>query len=201
MKLIFLLQRNLWFIDDGNSWSAIKNASEINLALTVLPLEAVDEFDFAEQPLIRGTATVAAEGETAAKITLTAPDGSVFAENTLEIDVTCLVRFEWSDTPEGDGWIKSIARLNVENIRHLSIKTYIPPSDSSDGKNLHVLNQSTGEEKNLFMKRGEENELVVLDGSVTGNHEFVFTCDAEAANDSADVRSLGFVLLDKAIEF
>lgn len=201
MKLIFLLQRDSWFIDNGNCWSPLKETEAINLALSVLPLDSIDEFDLAEQPLIRGNAVVAAEGENAIKITLTAADGSVFAEETVTIDVSCLTRFEWSDAPESDGWIRSVARLSVENIRHLALKTYVPPSDSSDGKNLHVLNEMTGEEKNLYMKRGEENELVFLDQSEAANHKFVLTCDAEAANDSADVRSLGFVLLDKAIEF
>lgn len=201
MKLIYLLQRDSWFIDNGRCWSPLKNSDEIDLALRVLPLESIDEFDLAEQPLIRGHANVETDGEDSLKVTQTAPDGSVFATKSLKIDLSCLTRFEWSDSPEGDGWIKSVARLDVENIRHLAIKTYIPPSDTSDGKNLHVLDEATGEEKNLYMKRGVENDLVVFDGSVAGNHNFVFTCDAEAANDSSDVRSLGFVLLDKAIEF
>ncbi|MBX2884472.1 MAG: hypothetical protein KTR32_31250 [Granulosicoccus sp.] len=199
MKLILLLQRKSWFIEHGGNWSPLSGADATELALTALPLVCVDEYDLAEQPLQHGHAEITSSSDSAVQVKIVSADGSVAHEETITLDQTCLSHTAWDLPPEDDGWIRSVARLETENVRQLVLKAYIPPIDQSDGKPLTVRDESTGQEKTLYLRRGQENELVVLDSPEPSDTTLVISCDAEAANDSADVRSLGFVLLDKVI--
>lgn len=199
MKLIFLLQRNSWFIEHDGNWSPLSSPESVALALSSLQLDCVDEFELAEQPLQHGHAELEKAGEDAVLVRIVAADGSISIEQKIELNETCLSHVEWDKPPEGDGWIRSVARLETENVRRLILKAYLPPVEQSDGKVLQVRNETTGEEKTLFLQRGQENELVVFEDTKPGNTTLVISCDAEAANDSADVRSLGFVLLDKVV--
>jgi len=200
MNLIFLLQRDRWFIEHEGRWSPVQTTEAVDLALTALPLVCVNEYELSEQPLQYGRAEVVCEGAAAIGIQLIAPDGSIAVDESVKLDPLCLASLQWDKRPASDGWVETVARLHTDGIRRLVLQAYIPPMESSKGKNLHILNETTGEEKTIFIRRGAENKLAVLDNKVAGEHRLVISCDAEAANDSADVRSLGFVLLDKIVD-
>ena len=200
MKLIFFLQRNSWYVSHANGWSSLQDQKDIKLALSVLPLESVDEFELNEQPVQFGTATFSLVNKDTVKVSLFANDGSLAEEHELALDYERLSSVDWQDPPHDDNWMNSVVQLKLENVRRLSLKIYIPPSADSDGKSLVIRDNVSGEENSIFLHRGEENECVVVNAPEACDHRLTLRCDAEAANDSADVRSLGFVLLDKAVE-
>lgn len=204
MKLIYLLQRESWFIDSAGAWAPIHDTKAIDLAVSVLSLSAVNEFDIVEQPLQLAEASIEQLTDEQVKITLLKNDGSPHTEEIVSIDLDRLWSSEWAEKPFDDGWLQSDARLSVDNVRKMALKVYLPPVEGSEGKSLSIKsslkNADTETVETVFLKRGEENEVTIIDQPEALAREVTLSCEAEASNDSSDIRKLGFLLLDKVVE-
>lgn len=204
MKLIYLLQRESWFIDCSGAWAPLQDSKSIDLAVSVLPLVTINEFDIVEQPLQLGEATLAQISDEQVKISILKIDGSPHTDEILSIDMDRLWSSEWAEKPFDDGWLQSDARLVVDNVRKMALKIYLPPVEGSDGKALSIKSSSKESDaetvESVFLRRGEENEVVIIDQQEPLGREVTLSCEAEASNDSSDVRKLGFLLLDKVVE-
>jgi hypothetical protein len=200
MKLIYLLQRKSWFIESGDKWAVLEDSAAIDLAASVFHLQCVDEFALSEQPVINGRAEVIRLDENSVNLRVYSSADELLTDEKITLEASILSSIEWIDAPYGDGWIQSVARLSVENVRRLVLKAYLPPSDTSEYKQLLVCNETSGEEKPLQILRGQETELIILNEASPVDSKLLLKCDSEAANDSRDVRSLGFVLLDKVVD-
>ncbi len=204
MKLIYLLQRESWFIDCAGAWAPLLDTSAIDLAVSVLPLRTINEFDIVEQPLQLGEATLEQLSDEQVKVSILKNDGSPHTEEIVSIDINRLWSSEWAEKPFDDGWLQSDARLSVDNVRKMALKIYLPPVEGSDGKALSIKSSAKNTDaetvETVFIKRGEENEIVIIDQPEALGREVTLSCEAEASNDSSDIRKLGFLLLDKVVE-
>jgi len=200
MKLVLLLQRNTWFVDHDQAWFRLQNDDDINLGLSALPLSIANEFDMVEQPHQRGTATIERESKGMISIVCREQDDTVVDTVKLPLDIKCLVSVDWLTKPFRDGWMDAISRIQTDNVKRLVLKAYLPPVNGSEGKMLKLTNDDDGEEVSVFLKRGEQSEIPLIEDGLSCRTTMTLSCEPESINSSTDIRQLGFILLDEIVE-
>ncbi|MEE9322805.1 MAG: hypothetical protein V3U76_20345 [Granulosicoccus sp.] len=200
MKLIYPLQRNAWFVEADNAWYRITDDAQVNIALTALPLHAVDEFQQAEQAHHAGTATVNMTNENTVTVSLFEPDGQPVDTLSVLLDEHSLTRVDWLTGKYRDGWVNASCRLQLDGLQQFELHGYLPPATGSDGKILTICNEAEGTTTEVFLKRNQCNVIPLLRDSSIDSQTLILECEPEATDSNADARLLGFVLIDKPAE-
>ena len=205
MKLVFLMQRDRWFVEHLAGWFRIDDAEQVDLALAVLPLEGVDEYELVEQPHQQGVAAlerVAGESGEPDRVTvsLARPDGADAERHELAIDEARLVHVEWLNRRFRDGWVAADTRLLVDGMRSLVFEVYLPPADGADAKRLTVEDETGGSTHEVSLPRDARTRVTLVDGAFAGRRRLRLRCEPERITGSTDARQLGFLLLDERAE-
>lgn len=195
MKLIFLLQKDAWFIEHSHAWYRLNEMAEIRLALSALALSMVNQHDLIEQPHQAGTASVFQVDKKSISVSLSSPDDLVKETLALMLDKNSLINVDWTTRKFSDGWISSDAQLTLENVGAMYLEAYLPAREGSDGKALIVSNNRTGKVQKVWIKRGKNTRIPVLVKGHEGKVCVKLQCEPEQVDQSSDPRQLGFVLI------
>lgn len=196
MKLVFLLQKNAWFVQHDTSWYRLSEQPCIDLALAVMPLTVADQYEMVEQPHLAGTATVIEGGGADIRVFLLSPDDKKVAEETLKLDLSRLVDVEWLAPPFKDGWVRASTEITLDGVRDYEIETYLPSLDNSHTKVLVVTNLGTGEATEQLLKRSEKTTVSLLKQKAPQRVTLRLECAPEENSAGMDTRELGFILVD-----
>jgi len=198
MKLIFLLQRDRWFIENSNIWYSIRDTDEQELAFSVLPLLCMDEYEMCDQPVQAGHVAFERLADDRLKICLINKHGETDLEKEITLDKNLLAVVDWDEPPFPDGWVSSTVRLNLEHVSECTLQLFLPDSPVSESKILKIRDQH-GSFQEYLLNRGEETTCAIVNNQTPGNHQLLLDCEPEPSADSSDVRSLGFVLANSII--
>lgn len=199
LKIILMPSLSKWFIQNDNGWYSLENPSEVEEALSVLPLTIIDEYSQIDLQPIKGTSSVS--GAEDGQMTVQAWDvvGNIDFTKVVEINASCLCNIEWQDPPYVDGWVKDKFRVFVDNVDTYSLKVYLPPLEGIKEKSVTVQNVTSGETKEILLARDRQNFLGIVDSRFDKKQEILLSCDSEPLVNSSDTRELGFVLLEEII--
>jgi len=200
MKLIFLLQKDAWFVEYEQSWYRIHDEQQIDIALTALALSVADQFQLVEQPHQAGNAMVEQTSSASIRILLSAPDGDVILDEQLPLDIRTLVSIDWVTRPYRDGWMGANAELSLENVKRLDLEIYLPAAEDSDGKKLTISNTDDGTSSEVWLERDKKNIVHLVQKGGGGKVNLHLDCEPEAVSQSTDSRQLGFVLLGEQVD-
>lgn len=197
LKIILTPASNKWFIQNEHGWYALEQPTEVETALTVLPLSIVDEFSVIDQQPFKGNATVHSVENGQLIIEGRDVVGNKEFSTTVEIDESCLCSIEWQEPPFSDGWVKDHALVFVDNVESYELRVYLPPLEGKDSKVVTVENRTSGESTQYTLTRGCENTLSLIDQRFDSKQEILLRCEKEPLANSRDTRELGFVVVDE----
>ena len=197
MRLIFLIQKNAWFVEFEQDWYRLIDQRDIELAAAGLVLKVVDQFQLVEQPHHAGSATVKQKGKERLLITLTGPDGAVIVKVPHKLDQQSLISIDWTTHPYRDGWVSANAELTVERCADLSLTAYLPGDSHSDGKTLTILNTADGSETEIWLARDRQTKVPMLSRAGNRKTTLRLSCPPESITQSSDARQLGFILMSQ----
>ncbi len=205
MKLVFLMQRDRWFVEHLAGWFRIHDPAQVDLALATLPLEGVDEYELVEQPHQRGAATLervaGADGAPdAIAIALATPDGVPIERHELALDAGRLVHVEWLTRRFRDGWVAADTRLVVDGMKTLAFEVYLPGPEGTGSKTLRIENENDGKTREVSLRRDGTTRVTLVDAAFSGRRRLRLSCEPERISGSTDARQLGFLLIDEHVE-
>lgn len=199
MKLVFLLQRNNYFVEHSKAWFRVENDDDIALALSVLALRVVDEFEIVEQPHHKGYACIQALNDDAMRVEFFYPDGQLFDSIDSNIDQGCLASVDWLNRQFRDGWVDAESLLEITGAREFTLRAYLPAVEGSEGKMLKIINETDGVENQVFLCREGETVIPIVESAFQGKRKLTLRCEPEVISVSTDIRQLGFVLVDEIV--
>lgn len=200
MKLVLLLQRENYFVEQDKAWFRLVDKDSVSIALATLPLSVVDEFEMVIMPHRKGNAEFSQVADGLVHVTLREPDGLVVADQDIALDQECLVNVNWLDKQFRDGWMDASTRLEVDGVGKLQLSVYLPAVEGSDGKNLVINNETDGTQSKVFIARDKAMNVDLVDEAFAGKRKFSLECSPEVITGSTDMRQLGFVLVDQFVE-
>ncbi|ASJ71618.1 hypothetical protein [Granulosicoccus antarcticus] len=199
MKLVLLLQRNYYFIEHAEALYRLKRDEDVDLAASLLTLRVVDQFDMIEQPAQRGQATINVLPDDTVQLTLSEADGTVIAEQSLEVSTGSMASVHWVTKKFQDGWVGTRVKLEISDVSELLWRVYLPTLDGAKGKELRILDEQTGQELKRHIERDKENSIELVGGPFSGMRTVLISCDAEPQV-PGDIRELGFVLVEESFK-
>lgn len=195
MRLIFLLQKEAWFIEHGQAWYRLNEKKHTSLALACMPLNMVNQNDLIEQPHQAGSAEVSQTDERSLSVTLISPDGVAIDTVSIQLTENLLLNVDWNTKQYRDGWMSAEASLTLEDVGEMYLEAYLPADADSSGKKLVITNVQTGGVSEVWMARDQKTRIPVLESGSKGKVILRLTCDPEQVDQSSDPRQLGFVLV------
>ena len=197
MRLIFLVQKNAWFVEHDDSWYRMNDADEIALALSGMAMNMVNQHDLVEQPHQAGSATVTQPDEKSLSIILTSPDNKIVDSVALSLGADALLSVDWKTKKFRDGWMSADAKLALDNVGAMYIDAYLPARDGTKGKTLMIQNEQTGSVREVWIARDQKTRIAIVEKGPKGIVNLGLRCDPEPIDQSADPRELGFVLVSE----
>jgi len=195
MKLIFLIQKNAWFIEHANAWYRLHDKQQIALASSCLPLNVVNQYTQVEQPHQAGSAWLSQERSNKLTLALKSPDNKLIETINVPLDATTVMSIDWHTVRYPDGWILPDAKVTLDNVGEMYVDAYLPPSKDSDGKELKIENTATGDVRTIWISRDRKTRFPLLEKNVMGKHCLNLSCIPEPVQNSSDARQLGFLLV------
>lgn len=195
MRLIFLLQKQAWFVEHKEAWYRIQNTAEVETALKWLPLNMVNLHDLIEQPHQAGNAKVTQSDERNLSVSLKNCDDQQLEIVKLPLGKNILINLDWITKKFRDGWMTSDARLNVENVGELFFDAYLPPRADSQGKTLTISNDQTGKSSEVWIARNQKTRIALIENGQKGKAAITIRCEPEHTDRTSDPRQLGFILI------
>ena len=168
-------------------------------ALSLLPLHVEASDDARPDPYpSAGTARVELRGEAVARLTLVPQEARPEEVIELEIDEGLLARLEWSAPPHPDNWCDSEVDVTVEGARRVELELFLPRSEETSAKVLHITDGATLERRDVHLARGALTRVLLVDRegerAASAPQVFHLYCEPERADRGIDGRRLGFVL-------
>ena len=197
MKLIFLVQKNAWFVEHETAWYRMNDADEIALALGGMAMNMVNQYDLVEQPHQAGSATVTQPDENSMSVVLTNPDNKIVDSIALTLGKSALLSVDWKTKKFRDGWMSADTRLTLDNVGVMYIDAYLPARDGTNGKTLMIQNEQTGSVREVWIARDQKTRIAIVEKGPKGTVNLGLRCDPEPLDQSADPRELGFVLVSE----
>ncbi|MFK7857127.1 MAG: hypothetical protein AB8B79_23635 [Granulosicoccus sp.] len=195
MKLIFLLQKNAWFVEHEQAWYRLHDQQDVVSAVASLVLKVVDQDGLIEQPHHAGSARLKTKSRDRLMVSLTSPDGTTLIKKELVLDKQSLTSVDWQTRPHRDGWLNANAQVTVERLNDFYVNAYLPAFDGSDGKTLTVFNTADGSEKQIWLARNKQTRVQLLAKACNRKTTLQLHCEPETISQSTDSRQLGFILL------
>ena len=198
MKLVLFIQRNYFFIEHQEALYRLLGDEDVNLAVGMLPLRVVDQFDMIEQTPQKGRATLTTEGDGATRLMLIEANDAVVTEQLLDLSTDKMASVHWLTKRFKDGWVGTNVKLEVSDASEVRWNVYLPVANGSNGKELSIVNEQTGHKTKKYLERNTENSVAIVDAPFSGLHTLTISCDAEPQI-SGEVRELGFVLVEEIV--
>ena len=198
MKLVLLIQRNYFFIEHEAALYRLQRDEDVNLAVSMLPLRVVDQFDMIEQTTQKGRATLDAESDGAIRLMLIEANDAVVKEQLLELSTDNMACVHWLTKRFEDGWVGPKVKVEVSDVSEVRWNVYLPVLNGSKGKDLSIVNEQTGFITTKYLERNTENSIDIVGAPFSGLQTLTISCDAEPQI-SDDVRELGFVLVEETV--
>ena len=199
MKLVLFIQRNYFFIEYQEALYRLSGDEDVNLAVGMLPLRVVDQFDMIEQTPQKGRATLTTELDGATRLMLIEANDAVVTEQLLDLSTDNMASVHWLTKRFKDGWVGTNVKLEVSDASEVIDGMYICLfANGSKGKELSIVNEQTGHITKKYLERNTENTVEIVDAPFSGLHTLTISCDAEPQI-SGDVRELGFVLVEEIV--
>jgi len=195
MKLIFLLQKNAWFVEFEQAWYRLNDQQDVELAITGLVMKVVDQFQLVEQPHHAGSAQLKMRSKDRMLVSLTAPDGRSVVRHEIKLDQQSLVSVDWATRPYRDGWVGAHAKVTVECVADFYVNAYLPRKGDSTGKTLTVCNSVDGSETEIWLARDKQTRVQLLTKARSRKTTLLLNCEPETISESSDARQLGFILM------
>lgn len=195
MKLIFLLQKNAWFIEHDTAWYCLKSSDEIALAQGGLALEMVNVHELIEQPHQAGYARVSQLKRCGLSMELRRPDESLVEAIEIQMTPSVLLDVKWKTRKFRDGWMSSESAVTLSNVGTLLLDAYLPASEESEGKMLTISNPDTGKTREVWMARDRKTRVAVYKNGHKGRVNLNLSCEPEKTDQSSDPRQLGFIMI------
>lgn len=198
MELVFLLQKNAWFIDHERRWYRLDEAS-LDAAVSVLRLVVTDPAELVEQPVHGGSATLRLLSRGRFAVAFAGPDGKPLERATLRIDRQRLAAVHWLTAPWDDGWVPAETTLDLENVASLTLRAFLPGGSGKPAKRIEIHDADDGSVAEHWIQRDKATELRLVSRGKSGRHALRIVCEPEQVSDSSDPRRLGFLLTDTRV--
>lgn len=199
MELVFLLQKNAWFISHERHWYRLDTAS-IDAAVSVMRLVTLDPADLVEQPVHGGSASLELTSRSRFVVRLSAPDGKRLDSVRLRIDRQSLAGVAWLTRPWDDGWVPAETTLELENVGSLTLRAFLPGGPGKSRKKIEVHDIDSGSVVEHWIERDKGTALPLVSRGKVGRHAVRIVCEPEAIADSSDPRRLGFLLTGERMQ-
>jgi len=109
MRVIFLLQKEAWFVEHEHSWYRLESTEDVRTVLGALALHMVDQQSLIEQPHHAGSARVIDVADKSFSIELAGPDKKRVDTLTVKLVEDRLLDVNWKTMPFADGWMNAEA--------------------------------------------------------------------------------------------
>lgn len=195
MRIIFLLQKEAWFVEHEQAWYRLNNRQHTSLALGCMSLNMVNQNDLIEQPHQAGSAELSQTDERSLSVMLRSPDGVLVDTVSIQLSEDLLLNVAWHTKQYRDGWMSADASVTLDDVGEMFLEAYLPAHASSSGKNLVITNGQTGDISKVWMVRDQKTRIPVLQAGSKGKVTMSLKCDPEEVDPSSDPRQLGFVLV------
>ncbi len=197
MRLIFLLQKEAWFVEHTDAWYRLHDLAHVELALGGLALKMVDQHDLIEQPHQAGTATLVQSDQKSIKVTLKTAAGVLIDTLVIVLDERSLINVNWITRKFRDGWVSADAEIMLDNVGAMFLEAYLPARKNSGGKTLTILNNQNGKVREIWMERDRKTRIPLLERGSKGRLHLNLQCEPEEVDQSSEPRQLGFVLVSE----
>ncbi|MGQ7845724.1 hypothetical protein ACUNV4_14675 [Granulosicoccus sp. 3-233] len=197
MRLLFLLQKEAWFVEHQQAWYRLEDMNEVGLALSGLALNMVNQHELIEQPHQAGTARVTQADDRRLSVQLSSPDHQIIATVDVVLDENTLLNVDWNTKPYRDGWVSSDATITLDNVGAMYLDAYLPARSDSDGKMLTISNQVTGNSLEVWVARDQKTRIPLVQNGSKGKVSLNLHCEPELIDQTTDPRQLGFVMISE----
>ncbi len=197
MKIIFLLQKDAWFIEHQQAWYRLNDKAELGLALSALALSMVNQHDLVEQPHQAGTASISQTDSRTLSVVLSGPDKQLIDTVDVVLDEKTLLNVDWSTKPFRDGWMSSDAVVTLDNVGSMYLDAYLPARSDSDGKLLTISNSESGSRVEVWIARDQKTRIPLVEQGHKGKVSLSLSCEPEKIDQTTDPRQLGFVMISE----
>lgn len=195
MKLIFLVQKEAWFVEHAQAWYRLADKRQTGLALAGLALNMVNQHELIEQPHQAGTASIRQTDERTLTVTLSHPEGQLIESIDIRLDENILLNVDWATKPYRDGWMSADARLTLDNVGSMHVEAYLPARSGSEGKTLTIADPQTGSAREVWIKRDQTTRVAIVENGTPGKVDLILRCEPEQIDQTSDPRQLGFVVV------
>ena len=197
MRMIFLVQKEAWFVEFQQAWYRLSDMTEVKLGLSGLALNMVNQHDLIEQPHHAGSAHISQSDERCLRVTLEGPDKVRIDSIVVALDQKALLNVDWNTKQFQDGWMSADAQVTLENVGSMFVDAYLPPRAGSDGKMLKIADASSGSVREVWLARDTKTRISVVDAGNKGKVCLKLSCEPESIDQSTDPRQLGFVMVSE----
>lgn len=195
MRLIFLVQKNAWFVEHENTWYRLNDADEIALALSGMAMKMINQHDLIEQPHQAGSANVTQPDKSSLAVVLTSPDKKIVDSVVITLDENLLLNVDWKTKQFRDGWMSADAKLTLDNVGVMYVDAYLPAREGTDGKTLMIQDEQSGHVREVWIARDQKTRIAIVEKGSKGQVNLGLSCEPEPLDQAADPRELGFVLI------
>ena len=195
MRVIFLLQKEAWFVEHEHSWYRLESTEDVRTVLGALALHMVDQQSLIEQPHHAGSARVIDVADKSFSIELAGPDKKRVDTLTVKLVEDRLLDVNWKTMPFADGWMNAEAELTVHHVREMYLDVYLPAVVGSKGKMLSIHDTQADSVREAWIARDTTTRISLVEKGRAGKVDIKLTCAAESVDKSTDPRLLGFVLV------
>jgi len=199
MRLIFLVQKNAWFVEHNSAWYRLSDVKQIELALGGLPMKMINQNELIEQPHLAGSAIVTQPEERTMSVAMMSPDDKEIDTVAVAIGKRVLLNVDWKTPKFSDGWMSADAKLTLDNVGNMYVDAFLPACGGNDAKKLVIQNEQTGSVREVWIKRDQKTRIAIVEEGATGTVELGLKCDPEPLDQTADPRQLGFVLVAEEV--
>lgn len=198
MQLLFLIQRNRWFIEYADIWYRVGGDQHLKLVQSILAVKCIDEYELPDQPVQGGRVEISVISEGEVIVSLLSKSNELVVEKPLKVESSLLGIINWTSRPYADSWVESRVKLDTENVTRLELQVFLPEISGSASKVLEVVDNDDNKLQYTLV-RGEQTRCTLVDQEVPGDYNFYISCEPEPCLDTSDERSLGFVLANTVL--
>lgn len=199
MRLIFLVQKNAWFVENDTAWYRLNDVKQIELALGCMPMKMINQDDLIEQPHLAGSANVTESDERTLSVVIMTPDGKEIDTVAVVFGKSAPLTVDWKTPKFSDGWMSADAKLTLDNVGNMYVDAFLPACGGKDAKKLIIQNEQTGSVREVWIKRDQKTRIAIVEKGAKGKFDLGLKCDPEPLDRTADPRQLGFVLVAEEV--
>lgn len=194
-RLLFRPSAGEWVVSYNEQWFAPAETSDLDMLLSTLPAEVVDEHVLAS-PKRGGGFVRVVDDQGQPSLEFLSSFGEVITRAANLLPGMSLVTCEWSHGAHGDGWVETVATLRLDGVRRCSLVAYLPELDgANDGAKQLAVQVPVGRRTTVDihrLERGQPNMIELYRSSERANG-ITLTLHTSSPEPADDDRPLGFI--------